>query len=77
MRKDVEQVVFNCGECLRHQQAKHLEHQAKAVEVTGLFDHRGIDLKFGLPESPDGYIGLLVITEYLSKYPYAVPIKSK
>lgn len=54
-----------------------MEHPAKALEVTGLFDRIGLDLTFGLPESPEGYIGLMVITEYLSKYPYAVPIKSK
>jgi transposase InsO family protein len=37
----------------------------------------GIDLAFGLPETDEGYHGVLVITEFLSKYPFAVPIKSK
>ncbi len=36
-----------------------------------------MDLVFGLPETSEGYVGLCVITEALSKYPYAVPIKSK
>ena len=31
----------------------------------------------GLPTTTEGFNGLLVITEYLTKYPYAVPIKSK
>ena len=37
----------------------------------------GIDLVLGLPLTESGYNGILVITEYLSKYPYAVPIRSK
>ena len=32
---------------------------------------------FGLPETKEGYKGLLVITEYLTKYPYVAAIKSK
>ena len=32
---------------------------------------------FGLPVTSDGYTGLVVITEYLTKYPYAELIKSK
>jgi hypothetical protein len=31
----------------------------------------------GLPETIEGYIGLLIITDYLSKFPFAYPIKSK
>ena len=30
-----------------------------------------------LPLTEDGYHGFLIITEYLTKYPWAVPIKSK
>jgi IS30 family transposase len=32
---------------------------------------------FGLPKALDGSKGILVIIEQLTKYPYAVPIKSK
>jgi len=28
-------------------------------------------------ETPDGYIGILVIIESLTKFPYAKPIKAK
>lgn len=63
MRKDVEAVVYACGECLRHQKVKHPEHPAKATKITGLFDRVGMDLTFGFPESEEGYIGLLVIYE--------------
>jgi hypothetical protein len=36
-----------------------------------------MDLLFGLPMTKDSFKGILVIAEYLSKFPYAVPIKSK
>ena len=54
-----------------------MEHPAKAIEITGIFDRIGIDLVFGLPVDEEGNKGMLVITEYLSKYPYVTPIKSK
>jgi transposase InsO family protein len=50
---------------------------AQALPVKGIFDRIGIDLVLGLPLTVDGYKGILVITEYLSKFPYAVPIRSK
>ena len=77
MIKDVELVVSQCVECRKEHRVVPMEHPAKALEVSGIFDRVGIDLTFGLPTTNEGYNGLLVITEYLSKYPYAVPIKSK
>ena len=32
---------------------------------------------FGLPETIDKYIGVMVITDAITKYPWAKPIKSK
>ena len=40
-------------------------------------DKIGIDLVFGLPESKEGFGGVMVITKYLTKYPFVKPIKSK
>ena len=37
----------------------------------------GIVLVFGLPGTVNEYNGSLLIKEYLNKYPYAVPIRSK
>ena len=54
-----------------------MEHKAKAIEVDGIFDQVGIDLVFGLPVTADGYCGVLVYTEKLSKFPHVFPIKSK
>ena len=77
MVKDIERVVKECQTCQRHQKQIASNHPAIALEVNGIFDRIGIDLVFGLPGSEEGYKGLLVITEYLTKYPYVKPIKSK
>lgn len=77
MLEDVSEVVQQCLPCQRHHKVRAFNHKANATEITGIFDRIGIDLVLGLPVTPEGYNGILVITEYLSKYPYAVPIKSK
>ena len=77
MLRDVEKVVAQCEACRKEHRVVPMEHPAKALKVNGIFDRIGMDLTFGLPTTQEGYNGLLVITEYLTKYPYAVPIKSK
>ena len=77
MKEDVFRHVELCTTCLRNDKKPKMENGAHSLPVGGLFDRIGIDLVFGLPTTEDGYRGILVITEYLSKYPYAVPIKSK
>ena len=77
MEKDVKSVIRSCTTCHRHQKVPRIHYEAKALEVVELFDRVGIDLVLGLPETDEGYKGIMVITEYLSKYPYAVAIKSK
>ena len=63
--------------CLRGDTKPVITHPAIALLVLDIFDRIGIDLVFGLPLTEDGYHGCLIITEYLTKYPWAVPIKSK
>ena len=70
-------VLKQCETCARNKKESELNHPAIALKVTGLFDRVGIDLTFGLPESSEGYIGVMVITEALSKFPWAKPIRSK
>jgi hypothetical protein len=74
IKQDVERVVRNCLPCKRHQPQPKDQHPAIALPITGLMDRVGIDVIGGLLETACGYVG---ITEYLSKYPYAVPIRSK
>ena len=77
MSNDVMRVIKTCSTCLRNQKITPLRHPALALEVDQIHDRCGIDLVFGLPKTKENFIGILVITEYLSKYPYAVPIRSK
>ena len=68
--EDVSEVVQQCVPYQRHHKVRTFNNRANATEITGIFDRIGIDIVLGLPV-------ILVITDYLSKYPYAVPIKSK
>ena len=77
MLKDCEFVRNYCMTCLHFEKSKKNEHLAISIPVHDLHDRIGIDLVFGLPLTSEGYKGIMVITEYLSKFPYAVPIKSK
>jgi hypothetical protein len=77
MLEDVEKVISTCRTCARFNGMTTLEHEARSIEVSGLFERIGIDLITNLPITKEGYNGILVITEYFSKFPYAVPIYSK
>ena len=77
MKQEVEETIDNCLPCARHSNGRKLAHELHNLPITGIFDRVGIDCVFGFPETIEGYKGILVITEYLTKYPYAVPIKSK
>jgi hypothetical protein len=77
MVKMVDSVIAQCTPCIRHQAPELKQHPAKSLTVSGIFDRIGIDLVLGLPECPRGYKGILVITEYLSKFPMAYPVKTK
>ena len=77
MSADVAKVISKCLTCQRHQKVPALYHPARAIEVEGIFDQIGIDLVFGLPETKDGYIGVLCIMQRITKFPFVFPIKSK
>ena len=77
MLQDVEAVIRQCQPCRQNQFQVSYDHPAISLPITGIFDRVGMDLVLGFPETEHGYKGLLVITEYLTKYPYVVPITSK
>ena len=77
MRKDIAFVISKCLPCVRNEVVPAISNSAIALKVTDIFDRIGIDLVFGLPLTEDGYHGVLIITEYLTKFPYVVPIKTK
>ena len=77
MLKEIQAYLSNCLPCLRHQNFRIQEHPALAIPITGILDRIQLDLVFGLPETENGNKGILVIMEALTKYPYAIAIKTK
>jgi hypothetical protein len=76
MELDVIRVIDQCENCNRNQLAPVISHPAIAIPVINIFDRINIDLVFGLPEVDD-YVGIFIVTEALTKYVYAVEIKTK
>ena len=73
----VTKAIATCIICQKYEKARIFDHPARALKITGLFDRVGIDLVFGFPLTSEGYKGILLVTDYLSKYPFAFRIKSK
>jgi hypothetical protein len=63
MIKTAEEVVLYCTQCKRNEPDRINDHPARALAITGIFDRVGIDLVFGLPETQEGFKGIIVITE--------------
>lgn len=73
----MKRIVKGCDTCRRHNDGVEMNSLARPTIVSGIVTKVGMDLVTGFPENDDGYIGCLVLTEYLSKYPDVYPIKSK
>ena len=70
MAIDVIQFVNRCLKCKRMNRGKVFHHPARPLVIIALFERVAVDLVFG-------FAGILIITEYLSKYPFAAPLRSK
>ena len=77
MVKDVKQVVSECEPCRRNQKTRVVEHGAKGIVTGNINDMVSIDYVFGLPVTSEGYCGLLVVIEFLSKMPHVFAVRSK
>ena len=77
MRQTCEKICRNCETCLKNNKAMAQNHPAIAIPIKGIFDTISMDYSFGFATTEEGFIGILVIIEYLSKYPWIVPVKSK
>jgi hypothetical protein len=74
---EVKRIVGQCRVCQRHNIA-HITHGVpQSLEVSGLFERVGMDIITSLPMTEQGNCGILVITEYLSKFPMVYPITTK
>ena len=74
MRNDVARVINKCHECLSFDILKPINEKAKALPINDIFDRVGIDPGFRLPKTDTGFRVLIIFTEYLSKFPIAMPI---
>ena len=77
LEKDTIAVISQCKECMEHHGIRHQEHPAQSTKINYVHERIGIDLVNGFPETDEGYNGILVITEYLTKFIMVYPIKSK
>ncbi|RNA00202.1 hypothetical protein BpHYR1_022203, partial [Brachionus plicatilis] len=66
-----------CSTCQRNGKSVKYYHPALATDVSNAFKRVCVDLVLGLSESDEGYVGIMVIVEFLTKYPFAKPIRSK
>ncbi|CAF0845906.1 unnamed protein product [Brachionus calyciflorus] len=73
----INQFVKQCTVCQRNNKCITKYHPAQATKISKIFTMVAIDLILGLDETEDGYIGILVIIEFLTNFPVAKPIKSK
>ena len=77
MSIQVESTVKRCATCQRNTRVPTIHHPAIAIEADSIFSHVICDLSFGFPVTPEGFNGVLVIIDRLSKFPFVYPIKSK
>ena len=75
MRKDVENYVKNCPVCQSRKPPFRLHKQPlRPIEVNGVFERMAMDVVGPLPLTNRGNKYILVIQEYLTKYPWAFPL---
>ncbi|RNA33604.1 enzymatic poly Endonuclease Reverse [Brachionus plicatilis] len=75
--RDVEQYILACDICKLNNLIALKEHPAKTLNIKGISDRIAIDLVFGPPLTEEGFLRVMVFSEYLTKYPYVEPIKRK
>ena len=77
MIDQIKYVIKQCVICHRNNKTIVKYHPALATSIKQLFDRVSIDLVLGLKETSDGFVGIVVMIEALSKYPWAKPIRTK
>ncbi|RNA39954.1 gag-pol fusion [Brachionus plicatilis] len=77
MIEDIKKIVMKCSTCQRNGKPVKNYHPALATDVSNAFKRVCVDLVLGLSESDEGYVGVMIIVEFLTKYPFAKPIRKK
>ncbi len=76
MMKTIKEIVDSWIVCIRHHKKLCVHQKAFAISIKALFERIGIVL-LKLPLTKSGYNYAMVLSEYLTKYPYAVPVRTK
>jgi len=77
MEKFIHDTISVCDICIRHDLVVKIENPAAALNIENIFDRWGIDIVGGLPLTDEGYSSMLVVVEYLTKFAWAFPLKTK
>ncbi|CAF0945051.1 unnamed protein product [Brachionus calyciflorus] len=77
MVDDIKKLIKECSVCQRNNNTLTKYHPAQTTEVSKFFKRVAIDLVLDLDETEDGYIGIVVIIDFLSNFPFAKGIESK
>ena len=77
MEKFIHDTISVCDICIRHDQIIKLDNPAVALNIDNIFERWGIDIVNGLPLTDEGYCSMLVVVEYLTKFAWAFPLKTK
>ncbi|CAF0965976.1 unnamed protein product [Brachionus calyciflorus] len=77
MVDDIKQSIKECTTCQKNNKTITKYHHAQVSQLSNLVKRVANDLILGLDEREEGYIGILVIIEFLSNFPYAKKIKRK
>ena len=79
MAKDVARCSSECQRCMvMNKPTRPAVHEALSPATPArVFDLVSMDLLLGLPTTPEGYNGLLVMIDQLSRYPAAYAIKNR
>jgi hypothetical protein len=56
---------------------KTINNPATALNIDNIFDRWGIDITGGLPVTDEGFHAVLTVVEYLTKFAWAFPLKTK
>ncbi|CAF0811670.1 unnamed protein product [Brachionus calyciflorus] len=77
MYQDTQLIISNCMICIRHQKVPVWDHPAMSLPINDVMDRVQIYYVFGLPLTQDGYKGIAVFIEPLTKFLFLMAIKSK
>jgi hypothetical protein len=78
LARDVKEYCDTCDTCQRRNASRRLRGPLEPVQIpTRKWDQIGMDMVGPLPETPSGNKCVMVVVDYLSRYPEAVPLPNQ